>query len=203
MIWDVQDQSTACRSVVVTYLADEINGICGKDVLLQTSDAEEVAHAVEDFLESRGTLVGESRFLMVLAARALSGVGEGDAAKRVYLFGSGLVSPSEWEITGREAVWTVDLLRMSVNEESAHEMLLFVSLHLVIDAMAGVWDATGGRGTLGLRHVCETARALSGHDGRAAARAAAEIRDWCSAKLRQLATRRSWADVPQVLNLDG
>jgi hypothetical protein len=140
---------------------------------------------------------------MVLAARALSAVGEGDAAKRVYLFGSGLVSPSEWEITGREAVWTVDLLRIAVSEESAHEMILFVSLHLVLDAMAGVWDSSGGRGTLGLRHVCETARVLSGNDSRGAARAAAEIRDWCCAKLRQLARTRAWTDVPQVLNLDG
>lgn len=203
MIWDVNGSSAECRSVVVTYLADEINGICGKDVLLQTSDAEEVARAVEDFLDLRGTSAEESRFLMVLAARALSAVGEGEAARRVYLFGSGLVSPSEWEITGREAVWTVDLLRMSVNEEAAHEMLLFVSLHLVLDAMAGVWDSSSGRGTLGLRHVCATARVLSGRDGRGAARAAAEIRDWCSAKLRQLAGTRSWADVPQVLNLDG
>lgn len=203
MIWDVHEPSTACRSVVMTYLADEINGICGKDVLLQTSDAEEVAHAVEDFLDSRGAMADESRFLMVLAARALSAVGERDAARRVYLFGTGLVSPSEWEITGREAVWTVDLLRMAVNEESAHEMLLFVSLHLVLDAMAGVWDSSCGRGTLGLRHVCATARVLSGHDARKAARAAAEIRDWCSAKLRQLAETHAWTDVPQVLNLDG
>lgn len=203
MIWDKSGSPKECRSVVMSYLADEINGICGKDVLLHTSDAEEVARAVEDFLELNGSDAEESRFLMVLAARALSAVGEGDAARRVYLFGSGLVNPSEWEITGREAVWTLDLLKMSVNEETAHEMILFVSLHLIIDAMAGVWDASAGRGTLGLRHVCATARVLSGREGRAATAAAAEIRDWCRAKLKQLASSRAWVDVPQVLNLDG
>lgn len=203
MIWDASGGTPECRSVVVSYLADEINGICGKDVLLRTSDVEEVAQAVEDFLEYRGARTDEPRFLLVLAAKALSAVGAGDAARRVYLFGSGLVSPSEWEITGGDAVWTVDLLRMSVNAESAHEMLLSVSLHMILDAMAGVWDASDGRGTLGLRHVCATARVLSGRDGRASAGSAAEIRDWCRAKLDQLARVRGWTHTPHVLNLDG
>jgi hypothetical protein len=203
MIWDTSGATSECRSVVVTYIADEINGICGKDVLLRTSDAEEVARAVEDYLELRGAPEGEPRFLMVLAARALSAVGAGDAARRVYLFGSGLVSPSEWEITGGDAVWTVDLLGMSVNAESAHEMLLLVSLHIIIDAMAGVWDATEGKGTLGLRHVCATARVLSGGNGRGASSSATEIRDWCRAKLGQLAQSRGWTQTPQVINLDG
>lgn len=189
---------------MVAYVADAVHGICGRQVLVESADLDEVGGAVSRFVEASGRTAVDARYLMVLAARALAAIGEKTAARRVYVFGSGLVSPSEWEVTRGQAMWVLDLKRMTTDGAWAHELLLLVNLHVVLDGIADVWDETEGRGALGLRHVCAAAASLSGRGKRGKREAAAtEIRDWCEAKLSEVARRRGWRECPSVLDLDG
>ena len=204
MIWNAQGLEPGASARVVAYVADAIHGICGRQVLVESADLDEVAGAVSKFVEESGRTAVDARYLMVLAARALAAVGQKAAARRVYVFGSGLVSPSEWEVTRGQAMWVLDLRQMATEGAWAHEMLLLVSLHVVLDGIADVWDESQGRGALGLRHICSAATVLAGRGGRGKREAAAaEIRDWCASKLFDVAQRRGWREFPSVLDLDG
>jgi hypothetical protein len=204
MIWDIQGSPEGRCSVLVSYLANEIEGICGKEILLASDQLEEVASAIECFLKEKGADSPDERYLVVLAARALQSVGEERAARRLFVLGSGLVTPSEWEVTGGNAVWVVDLRQMTVDGQTALEMVFFTSLQIVLDAIAEVWDETDGRGTLGLKHVCQTASGLLGGGGRKGSlnAMAAEIVDMCEHKLERIGEVRGWKESPRILNLD-
>jgi hypothetical protein len=204
MIWDKQGSSEERCSVLVSYLTNEIEGICGKEMLLASDQVEEVAAAIESFLEEEGVESPDSRYLVVLAARALRSVGEEKAARRLFVIGSGLVRPSEWEVTGGNAVWVVDLRQMTVDGQTSLELVFFNSLQIVLDAIAEVWDVTDGRGTLGLKHVCQTASGLLGglHRKGKICAMASEIVDMCERKLQCIGETRGWTESPRILNLD-
>jgi hypothetical protein len=74
----------------------------------------------------------------------------------------------------------------------------------VLDCIGELWDASSGKGTLGLRHVCRTAGALLGTEAQepAAEALTEEIVGACRGKLAQIGTARKWQQVPQVVNLD-
>jgi hypothetical protein len=115
-----------------------------------------------------------------------------------------MVRPSEWEVSGQEAVWLLDLKQMTVRADEALELLFFHGLSAVIEVMADVWDETDGEGILGLRHVFDSAVALLGAPARKAAvhSLAGEIKSVCAARLDQIGSRRGWQYRPEVMNLD-
>jgi len=162
-----------------------------------------VAHAVEFFLgDGKTAFVVDSDHLLLLASRALGSLGHGQQARRLVLVGSGLVQPAEWEVSGSEAVWTVDLKRITVVDAPNLEIMFFAGLRMVLESMADVWDEPSGSGVLGLRHVCQVATALVGPEKRDRQRFAEEIVATSSGLLDQIGRRRSWTSVPRVMNLD-
>ncbi|MBT3194412.1 MAG: hypothetical protein HN341_17845 [Verrucomicrobia bacterium] len=205
MIWipniDEQKRGTSVLSHIEGVIAEN----CGDVLELDEGQASELASAVAMFLEQyqdSGSYV-DSGYLVMLASRALSSLGERKAAHRLLVFGSGLVRPSEWEVTGGADVWTLDLRQMTVRDDAALELVFFSSINIVLAAIADVWDGTEGRGVLGLQHVCATATALLG-GGKAGAISAlsTEIQKACEAKLAQLYAERGWKHIPAVMNLD-
>jgi len=198
------EQEKGCS--VVSHIEQVIAENCGDVLDLNGTQASELAVAVASFLEDyqdSGSYV-DSGYLVMLASRALSSLGEKQAAHRLLVFGTGLVRPSEWEVTGSEAVWTLDLRRMSVRDDAALELVFFNSLHIVLSSIAEVWDRSEGEGVLGLRHVCSTASALLGGGKPGAVAALAdEIQKTCEAKLSKVHAERKWRHTPTVMNLDG
>jgi len=171
-----------------------------------SAQAEEIAVAVSAFLaehELTDSFI-DAGYLVMLASRAMSSIGEETSALRLVVFGTGMVRPSEWEVTGGKEVWTVDLKQMTVKESTSLELVVFNSLNIVLDSIADVWDGSRGRGVLGLRHVCTTATALLGvgRATKAVADLSDEIRSLCEAKLEQIRSNRHWDSVPEVMNLD-
>jgi len=190
----------------VNHIADEVAGLCGNTCGLDASTIEELARAVERFVEqeSGGANAVDSRYLVMLASRALSSLGEEIAACRLLLFGSDLVRPVEWEVTGRAAMWVLDLKRITVEDGAPLEMVLFRSLNIILEALAELWDSSEGSGILGLRHVSLSAAALLGGGARQrdVSSLGREIKAACLKKLEQLGERRRWTSAPQVLDLD-
>lgn len=202
MIWNPDSDVVRHPSAVVSQIASEVDAVCG-DVLGGAGSVEEVARAVELYLEEYGSGAVDSTCLVMLASQALSNLGEGKAAHRLLLFGTGLVRPSEWEVTGGEAMWVVDLKQVTMRQDAPLELIFFNCLNLVLDAIAEVWDGSGGSGILGLRHVSAAASALlNTSKKRDLAAFAKEIKAACVCRLEQLGGQRNWSSTPVVMDLD-
>jgi len=124
--------------------------------------------------------------------------------RRLFLFGSGMLAPAEWEVRGRATVWALDLKHMTVRDESCLELIFFSGIRVILDSIADVWDDSCGRGTLGLRHVCGAAAELLGGEAgkKNVVRLADEITEVCRSRLAHIGARRGWEACPEVLNLD-
>ncbi len=204
MIW-IAREGAAEETGVARHVREIIAAHGGEEPLPDTW-VDEVSKAVSAFVaEGDGAgLYVDSEHLVLLASQAISSVGAPAAARRLLVFGSGLVAPSSWEIRGGGAVWTLDFGRMAVRAGTSLELVFFRSLQLVIESMADVWDSTHGQGTLGLRHARTAAHDVLGKkDRRAVQRFTEEVCAVCRAKLRQLAGKRHWVSVPDLLQLDG
>ena len=205
MIWDPSREETPRRSALVAQLAAELSAVCGRDLSLSEMDSEELARAVEHFLEEDvGDEVVDPESLVLLAAQALQSLGKDQAARRFLVFGAGFVRPAEWEVTTGESMWVLDLKQISVLDHAPIELLFFSGLTLILEALADVWDGTQGRGVLGLRHVCSAVCCLLADPvkGRRSQALVDEVMQVCGRKLASLASARGWQECPRVLNLD-
>lgn len=205
MIYDVSRWSGLPeRSALVSKLTAEIGSLCGDQVLGGAHNIQELAAAVDDFLRQQPGEWVETNHLIVMASQALAALGEKQAARRLLVLGTGLVRPSEWVVTGEASAWVLDLRQMTARVDAQLELVFFAALDAVLESAGDLWDGTGGRGTLGLRHVCATAQALLGAErpGKNSAALADEIVAACRGKLAGIGAARRWTHVPQVMNLD-
>jgi len=204
MIWDPRKDEAAHRDRTAARAAAEILACAGKDLKADGESLKEVAQAVAAFLDAHGRQSGNSsQVLLMLASQALSAMGEARAARRLYLFGSGMVRPAEWIVTGNDKVWELDLKHMTMRQDDRLELTFFNGLMTVLDAIADVWDETGGQGVLGLRHVCAAADGFLGVPHMAGRLSMTnEIIARCQHKLSSMATQRGWQATPRVMSLD-
>lgn len=230
MIWSGGNTALE-RSALLRLLTSEIAGAVS-DPAFASQFAGEVARGVEAYCsEVLPDQAVPSDFLTVLLSRALWGVGEGDAALNLAarpqgetppevldhaalfrrltpaawtVFQSRLVRPSRWLTEGEHLVWVLDLGRMRWERGSCVEMSFLRALKAVLEGIAEVWDAGGGRGALGLKGAAGAARKVLGEKAPAAkvSRFAVEIRAFCEGLLINLRHRRGWAEVPRLLDLD-
>ena len=204
MIWNPLEREDDPESAVAEYLAAEVAGACNGESGVSAANLQELARAIE-FLAGQNPGDGgmESSHVLLLASQALTSLGEGTVARRLVVFGSGLVRASVWEAARSRNMWVLDLKRMMVREDAWLEMIFFGSLSVVLESLADVWDESKGRGTLGLRHVCAAASGMLGKGGKKqVAGLAGEILDWCGGRLKQIGGARGWTEIPEVLNLD-
>jgi hypothetical protein len=190
---------------VFEHLVLQIESMCAMESETDICDASEVARAVECFVEHDcGGHCADARALVLMTSQGLDSVGSTGVARRFLLHGTGLAKPSEWEVTHGETMWVIDLTQLTVRDDAPLELIFFTGLGIIVEALADIWDATQGRGVLGLRHVCGTAEALLGNGGKLAdiVSLSDEIRRHCHDRLERLRRDRGWVDRPQVLNLD-
>lgn len=192
-------------SEIVSDLTSEIEAVCGADMPLSEDQVQELARAVAAFIENecRGCY-RDSDSLLLLASRALSSLGARQVARRLVISGKALVRPSEWEVTGQDAMWVLDLRQITVQKGAPLELVFFNCLRLILESIAEVWDSTKGAGVLGLRHVTMSAAALlGGEKSRKEIEAMGrEIKDACRARLDTVRGARGWEGVPFVMDLD-
>lgn len=205
MIWNATPELEQETSPIVAQVLHEIDTFCDGPHRLDRDTVYELGLAVEEYLSDRNPdETVAARDVTLLASCALASIGETVAARRLVILGSGLVKPTRWEVTGQDSVWILDLKEIAPKQQPCLEMFFLKCLNLVFDSIADVWDTTGGKGTLGLRHVCASACVLLGETGsrKEVVAITSEIKGFCRDKLRQLARHRGWTTVPDVLNLD-
>ncbi len=193
------------ESTVVRHIVDEIEALCGDSLSLSDLETRELARAVELYLDEYESVeCVDAGYLVMLASQALKSIGQENAGRRLYIFGSGMVKPAEWVITGEHQLWILDLKQITLGDRAPLELLFFNSLVMILDAMADVWDDSAGSGGLGLRHVCRSIEGLLdiGRRSRRARMLSDEIIDICRIKLDKLKSERGWERAPDVINLD-
>lgn len=205
MIWNPQDSIAPSVPEAVFSISAEINDACSDRFLLDLQGIEELAKAVECALEEQDDLArDDSKQILLLASRALSSLGEEEAARRLAILGSGTVRPSEWHVVGGRDVWVLDLSQLLAGNGTGLELAFFIAINIVLESMADVWDESSGSVVLGLRHVSPAASKLAGNSSgkKAASALAAEIRMACERKLCRMRLVRGWRESPEVLSLD-
>ncbi len=178
--------------------------LCARAGEPDSRDLRELAAGIAFHAAERPSPPAGRSDLPRLAARALGSLGRPDTARRVLLFGSGMVRPDSWLVTGSGNAWALDLRQLVRQNGDRLELALFLGLDLSLGALAPLWDSCSGRGHLLLRHAGATARLLLG-PAAGPARAAAlrhETRRACECRLDTLAAARGWAERPQVLFAD-
>lgn len=206
MIWAPRWRKAGHEDLgTVTEITAQIAQVCGDTYPMNETQIRELARAVAVFVEREyGAAVADPRSLMLLASRALASIGEKQVARRLLVFGTGLVKPAEWEISGEESMWVLDLRQMTVLSGCELEIVFFRCLDLVIDSIAEVWDGTGGGGVLGLCHVTQSAASLLADKSpkRDISGLVSEMKSACRQKLGQIKSKRGWTDIPFVMDLD-
>ena len=206
MIFNALTTETDTNSAVLGDILSKISAVSDEVESLTHEETVELARAVELFVtEMSSDSSVDSEELTRLASRALSGVGEDVIARRLLLFGTGMIRPSEWIISGNNMVWVLDLKQLVVPVDTPLELFMFPCLNAVIDAIADLWDESDGEGALGLKHVCDTAEAFLGNNCKNAAKRrllANEIGRFCAGCLSRSGKTRGWSHTPEIVDLD-
>ncbi len=204
MRWSSEEPPAVSAETVFKRWIAQVQQYSGQPASLKEGDLDALAEALSRVLEERGLQRLDAPRVIELSARTLGHLGAEALARRLLVFGGGLVTPAVWDVTGGETLWILDLRRLALDSGVQVEMAFFRGLSVVIEAVADVWDRSGGQGCLALRHVRPAAESLLGTTARKHRRSplAAEILGHCRAMLDQEAARRAWAHVPDVLDLD-
>ena len=113
MIWNPDIKSYLCESAVASRITKKFDSMYGQ-FLSNPDDLKEVACAVECFLSrNRNSYVTRTSELVMLTSRALSSIGEKSASRWFFLQGTGLIKFTQWNATGDEAVWMLDVREMT------------------------------------------------------------------------------------------
>jgi hypothetical protein len=203
MIWIRQRSDGVSGSSVVSALTAACRKACGKELAANDGLLANLGTAVERYLETQGCGGAHSESIVLLASRALDAMGHGLDARRMLLFGTGLVVPERWTVGQGDEVWVLNLARFANRDRTMLELTLFGGVRLSLEILAEVWDAGSGRGILGLRGIQVVAGAVTPTRNKARKRIVSdEVRDFCREKLHCLSCERGWREVPRILDLD-
>lgn len=205
MIWQDTALAGTPRERLADQILDDVPALCGNPALAGHPVLAHAAHGVALYLDQIEVIPeemnpGQSREML---AQALDMAGERALARRIRLFGNRIITPATWVACGRETVWVLDTRPLAAPADSGMEMILFERIRIVLTTFADVWDATAGRGFLGLKGLETTAATVLGPS--ASARTlrplTTELRARCARHLALLQAQRGWQAAPAILTL--
>lgn len=210
MIWNnAPSPESSNREALTRHLAAKIHAIADPSACALSSEAiDELACGVAAYLENASGTPDLGLFshdTLILTSRALYSLGERRLASRLLLFGSGFAQPADWCVSGPDTMIVLDLEQLTLRPNDCMELVFFPSLRNALNAIAEVWDGSGGAGVLALRHLRDAVSALLPPRElrpRQGVRLAEEIVTRCHAQLEQLRQARAWSMTPSIINLD-
>lgn len=198
---------------LASFIAGEISSSC-PDLDSEAVLLEEVAAAVADYcLQRHGSAALPFEYLILLCARALCGCGEEhaaqdlleayctiplrnlchpdtDAGPRLQALWSGytehMVHDEYWRCVAGDPFWVVDVSQLHEAADEILELEVYEPLVRLVSNTLQIFDASSGRGGLGIRGCGALARGL---------------RQAVCSQLSQQAAKRGWYDTPHVIVL--
>jgi len=202
MIWDPGIRETIGVSSIADDLILQMAEVCGSCSEISDEAYAEVAFAVEAAVADAEVAVASSQeSLVLLAARAIHGLGYRKAASRLYVLGTEIVRPTEWASLGDMTVWVLDLVRLAQASDLSLEIGFRRTVLGVVDTIAYVWDDTDGVGALALEKFMMPAAAGGGNRLHKRSRRD-ELVEMVQLKLEKLASGRNWTAVPKVITAE-
>lgn len=186
-------------------LVDEVAKTTGVPPELKHADLDAMGDALRLAWTPRNDPRPDPLRVACLSARTLSALGFGALARRLLLFGCGLVRPCAWEVAGGGRIWVLDLQPLFPEEGAPLELALFPALESAIAGMAEVWDSSAGQGLLGIRNLGPLLDRLIRPAGlRGRRRRSALMRELLrsgQSRLEALAPVRGWRYTPAVIRI--
>jgi len=205
MIWQDSSFAGTTREKIADRLLTDIPALCGNPALASHPPLAEAAEGVALYLDQIEVIPEEldPRQSRELLAHALDASGEGTLARRIRLFGNRIIYPASWIACGRETVWVLDSRQLITSRDAGMEMIFFERIRIVLATFADIWDATSGRGFLGLKGMEVTAAIILGPtpSGRALRTLTKELRSLTARHLEHLQIQRGWDVAPAILTL--
>jgi hypothetical protein len=187
-------------------LLEQAPSLCGKPELANSPPVCEAAQGVAALLREQDTFPHEldPHTSCKLMSRALEAAGESSIARRLHLAGTSSVYAASWITAGQDTVWTLDITKIISHATPCTELLLFGHLRTLLHDYADVWDATSGRGVMGLKGLNIVAASILGsHNTPLAIQLLTnEIRDYCARQLDQKRHQRGWDSTPVILSVE-
>jgi hypothetical protein len=205
MIWQDFKNSGSTREKIADRLLTDVPSLCGNPALASHPTLTEAAQGVALYLDQIEVIPEEldPRQSRELLANALDAAGEGALARRIRLFGNRIIYPATWIACGRETVWVLDTRQLLTSRDTGMELIFFDRIRIILSTFADVWDATAGRGFLGLKGMEVTASIIlgPGTSGRSLRTLTQELNALAAQHLDHFRTRRGWDAVPAILTL--
>lgn len=205
MIWQDFNTAGTTREQIADRLLTDVPTLCGNPALAAHAPLAEAAQGVALYLDQIEVIPEEldPRQSRELLAHALDAAGEGVLARRIRLFGNRIIYPASWIACGRETVWVLDTRHLITSRDAGMEMILFERARIVLATFADVWDATSGRGFLGLKGLDVTAATVLGSttSDRALRALTLELRALALRHLELFRIQRGWDTAPAILTL--
>ena len=207
MIWQADAQRGTPRAEIAARILEDVPAVCGNPALAANPRLVAVAEGVAAYLADTaggGDAAADGRALDLMC-RALEANGETGLARRIVVCGSTLVHPATWLTANGETFWIMDLARILECEKPCLELALFERTRSVLDTFADVWDATSGKGVLGLKNLEGSAKRVLGlgTDVQRTRRLCEEIHAFCADRMTHHHRLRQWTETPVVIGLHG
>jgi hypothetical protein len=186
-------------------IAREVSRATGEAAPLKDVEIEAMGEAIRLALARRGETVAARSRVVELSAHLLAETGQEREARRWLVFGGESLRVERWTVAGDLPFWVLDLKRLTLNAGSQIELTLLPKVDAALSELAEVWDAQGGGGHLGLRHLGGVSACMAGDAGAAARRGramAARILEHCRDVLARISARRGWSRPPEVIVLE-
>lgn len=205
MIWQDSHSTGTTRAKIADRLLTDVPTLCGNPALASHLPLAEAAQGVALYLDQIEVIPEEldPRQSRELLAHALDAAGEGVLARRIRLFGNRVIYPATWIACGRETVWVLDTRQLITSRDAGMEMIFFERIRIVLATFADVWDATSGKGFLGLKGVEVSATIILGAAAspRSVRPLTLEFRSLATRHLDYFRIRRGWDTAPAILTL--
>lgn len=203
---DTTDTAAAWHNDLTDRLLEQAPALCGNPGLAASPTLCEAAQGVAAVLRERETFPQEldPHTACTLMSRALNAAGETSLARRLHLAGTSSVYAASWITAGQDTVWTLDVKRLTAGDSPCMELILFELLRGMLNDYADVWDATSGRGVVGLKGLNDVAVSILGARTTPLAirLLTGEMRDYCARQLDRQRQQRGWNSTPVIMSVE-
>jgi len=203
MIWAAEQFSGDRTASAVDAIVEQLQELCGQVMPAVDEKLDDVACAIERALADHGEAsIRDSSTVLALASQALTSIGEEEAARRLFLFGSGTIRPSEWSVSGEDTLWVLDMRSLTWRSHPLLELQVVSGVHRILESICDLWDESDGHGVLGVSNLAACEADFPSRAGSRRHRFGDEVLTTCAGKLKCIANGRGWSETPVVMNLD-
>lgn len=105
-----------------------------------------------DLLDESLTLLQKDSYFQKKSTSWIDNFGYVEQFSELFpFFSRGIIYPDKWAGLNDGIMWVLDFEQLEINESEFHEIMIYRSLHTLLNLMIPMWKITHGKGAIGLR----------------------------------------------------